>query len=221
MESYFTFYLLVRLFFAAACGFVIGYERKNRLKYAGLRTHMIVALGAALMMIVSKYGFTDVLQLKGVGLDPSRIAAQIVSGISFLGAGTILVKKQNVNGLTTAAGIWSTAGVGMAIGSGLYIVGFATTLLILLIQVMFHREFNWLNFPSIETLKVKISANDSSLEQLHQVLTELKVEVLDTKLVRSNEELKLELSIRMPAKLAKEKMTHQILETVNVSVLEF
>ena len=114
--------LVIRLVVAALCGFAIGYERKNRFKNAGIRTHMIVALGAALIMIVSKYGFFDILDLKNMALDPSRVAAQIVSGVSFLGAGAILVRHNNVNGLTTAAGVWTTAAVGMAIGAKLYLI---------------------------------------------------------------------------------------------------
>jgi putative Mg2+ transporter-C (MgtC) family protein len=140
--------LLLRLIVAGICGSLIGYERKNRLKEAGVRTHMIVALGGALMMIVSKYGFTDVLLLNGYVLDPSRIAAQIVSGIGFLGAGMIFVRKQAVNGLTTAAGIWTTAGVGMAIGAELYFVGIAATVLVLLVQMIMHRNIRWMRFPS-------------------------------------------------------------------------
>ena len=122
--------LVVRLLVAAFCGFAIGYERKNRFKNAGIRTHMIVALGSALIMIVSKYGFFDILNLKNMALDPSRVAAQIVSGVSFLGAGAILVRHNNVNGLTTAAGVWTTAAVGMAIGAKLYIIGLSATVLV-------------------------------------------------------------------------------------------
>lgn len=104
-----------RLVVAAICGGFIGYERSARLKNAGIRTHIIVALGAALAMLISKYGFYDLLQHPGIGLDPSRIAAQIISGISFIGAGTILVRGAGVNGLTTAAGVWATAAVGIVL----------------------------------------------------------------------------------------------------------
>ena len=102
--------LILRLLVASLCGFAIGYERTNRLKEAGIRTHMIVAVGSALVMIVSKYGFFDVMRLNNVTLDPSRIAAQIVTGIGFLGAGTILVRRSGINGLTTAAGLWGHGG---------------------------------------------------------------------------------------------------------------
>ncbi len=108
---------LLRIFLAALCGLVIGFERKARLKEAGVRTHLIVALGAALITIVSKYGFFDLaLFAEGIKADPTRIAAQIVSGVGFLGAGMIFMRHRTLTGLTTAAGIWTTAGIGMAVG---------------------------------------------------------------------------------------------------------
>lgn len=125
---------LERILLAACCGGLIGYERTRRLKNAGIRTHVIVAIGAALAMIISKYGFTDVLHLQGMRLDPARIGAQIISGISFIGAGTILSKGEGVNGLTTAAGVWTTAIVGLAIGTGMEGLGLSAAVLIVLVQ---------------------------------------------------------------------------------------
>lgn len=122
----------LRLFVAGLMGVLIGLEREYRAKEAGYRTHFLVALGSALMMIVSQYGFSEVLERDLVRLDPSRIASQVVSGIGFIGAGTIiLLHKQIVRGLTTAAGVWATAGIGLAIGAGMYAVGIAATLLAL------------------------------------------------------------------------------------------
>lgn len=135
---------LIRLIIAGICGYAIGYERNSRSKNAGIRTHLIVSLSAALMIIVSKYGFMDIINLQGVGLDPSRVAAQVVSGIGFLGAGMIFVHNQSVNGLTTAAGIWATSGIGMAIGSGLYFIGVAATLLIIIFQIICTKIFDGL-----------------------------------------------------------------------------
>ena len=114
-----------RLALAAALGMVIGIERTYRAKTAGIRTHFLVALGSALFMIVSRYGF------EGTG-DPSRVAAQIVSGIGFLGAGTIIMQKHVVHGLTTAAGMWVAAGLGMASAAGLYMVAVISTALALI-----------------------------------------------------------------------------------------
>ncbi len=117
-----TYVLILRLLLAGFLGALIGAEREYRAKVAGTRTHLLVAIGAALMMIVSRYGF------EGQG-DPSRVAAQIVSGIGFIGAGAIMVDKHAVHGLTTAAGVWVAAGIGMAIAAGLYAVGIASTVL--------------------------------------------------------------------------------------------
>jgi putative Mg2+ transporter-C (MgtC) family protein len=123
----------LRLLLAGALGAVVGLDREYRAKEAGYRTHFLVSLGSALIMIVSQYGFMDVLHTEGVQvhLDPSRIAAQVVTGIGFIGAGTIIFQKQIVRGLTTAAGIWATSGIGLAVGAGLYALGIAATLLTL------------------------------------------------------------------------------------------
>lgn len=121
----------LRLLLAGVLGAVIGLDREYRAKEAGFRTHFLVSLGSALFMIVSQYGFAGVLGEAGVGLDPSRVAAQIVSGIGFLGAGTIIFQKQFVRGLTTAAGMWATAGIGMAVGGGMYWLGVSATVLTL------------------------------------------------------------------------------------------
>ena len=120
-----TVEMVLRLVLAGVLGGIIGAEREYRAKVAGTRTHLLVALGAALMMLVSRNGFG------GVG-DPGRVAAQIVSGIGFIGAGAIMVNKHAVHGLTTAAGIWVAAGIGMAIAAGLYVLGIAATVLSLL-----------------------------------------------------------------------------------------
>ena len=124
--------LFIRLILAGVLGGAIGLERAYRAKEAGVRTHFLVALGSALFMMVSQHGFNDVANLKWVGLDPSRVAAQIVSGIGFLGAGTIIFQRRTIKGLTTAAGMWVVAAIGMAAGGGLYILAVAATVLTLI-----------------------------------------------------------------------------------------
>ncbi len=131
--------LLLRIALAGALGGLIGLERQLRLKEAGLRTHILVGIGSAMFMIVSKYGFEDILSASHIELDPSRIAAQVVSGMGFLGAGTIILQKQMVRGLTTAAGLWVTASIGLVIGSGMYEIGIYGTLLALLVLETFRR----------------------------------------------------------------------------------
>ena len=122
--------MVARLAMAALFGSVIGLERERLLWAAGLRTHMLVCVGSCLIMLVSAFGFADVLGAEHVVLDPSRIAAQVVSGIGFLGAGTILLRGEVVKGLTTAASLWGVAAIGLAIGSGLYVPALAATALI-------------------------------------------------------------------------------------------
>ncbi|HEY1998122.1 MgtC/SapB family protein [Paraburkholderia sp.] len=125
--------LVSRLVLAAALGSVIGVERERLSWAAGLRTHMLVCVGSALIMIVSAFGFADVLGTQNVVLDPSRMAAQVVSGIGFLGAGSILMRGEIVRGLTTAASLWSVAAIGLAVGGGMYTASIAATIIILII----------------------------------------------------------------------------------------
>lgn len=131
--------MLIRIAIAGVLGGLIGLERQMHAKEAGLRTHILVAVGSAMYMLVSKYGFTDMLDEDHVSLDPSRIAAQVVSGMGFLGAGTILIQKQIVKGLTTAAGLWVTASIGLVIGSGMYEIGVYGTVLALIVLELFRR----------------------------------------------------------------------------------
>jgi mg2+ transporter-C family protein len=128
-----TYEFVLRLFVAAMLGGVIGLEREYRAKEAGFRTHFLVALGSGLFMILSQFGFDDVLaHYEQVSLDPSRIASQVVTGIGFIGAGTIIFQKHVVRGLTTAAGLWVTSAIGMTAGAGMYVLSIATTVLVLL-----------------------------------------------------------------------------------------
>jgi putative Mg2+ transporter-C (MgtC) family protein len=128
---------VIRLFIAAVLGGLIGLDRGRRDLGAGLRTHMLVSVGSALLMLVSAYGFTPSLKPSLVVLDPSRVAAQVVSGIGFLGAGTILMRKEIVKGLTTAAGIWAVAAIGLAVGGGLYGAAlFATAIMLGILVVL-------------------------------------------------------------------------------------
>ena len=128
------FEFLLRIFCAAVLGGLIGLEREYRSKEAGFRTHFLVALGSALFMIVSAYGFDSVFLSEPHRWDVSRIAAQVVSGIGFIGAGTIIFRKSEnmVSGLTTAAGLWVTAAIGLACGGGMYILSIGCTLMVLI-----------------------------------------------------------------------------------------
>lgn len=156
---------IIRLIVASLLGVIIGLEREYRSKEAGYRTHFLVALGSALMMIVSQYGFNDVLSKDLVRLDPSRLAAQVVTGIGFIGAGTIiLLQKQVIRGLTTAAGIWATSGIGLAVGAGMYRMGIVTTVLFLIGVEVLNYFFKGISLRSM--IVEFTTANEESLKKI-------------------------------------------------------
>ncbi len=155
------FKLLLSLVIAALLGFCIGLERKFRAKEAGIRTHTIVCFGSALMMLISVHAFK--------GADPARLAAQIVAGVGFLGAGIIVYRKNEVHGLTTAAGVWTTAGIGMACGAELYFLAIGATALLIFFQWLLHR--NWAIFKSKKHYIVRIvfEQRTDEREQIKQI----------------------------------------------------
>lgn len=161
---------VLRLVVAGILGGVVGWDREYRAKEAGLRTHFLVAIGSALIMIVSQHGFADVLGKPGVGLDPSRIAAQVVSGIGFIGAGTILIQKQFVRGLTTAAGLWATSGIGLAVGAGMYWVGVCAMVLTLV-----GLEFLTIVFKNVGEHSSLLVFSTKDKENLKRVANELHI----------------------------------------------
>lgn len=152
---------LIPIFAAAFFGFIIGFERKKRSKEAGIRTHALVCMGSALMMVISKYAFSD-----SGDFDAARVAAQIVTGIGFLGAGTIVFKKQSIYGLTTAAGIWAAAGVGMACGGGLYYLAAGATILIVFIQFVLHIDCAFLRTRKIYRLNIFFKNDNNEANEI-------------------------------------------------------
>ena len=161
-----------RLFVAGVMGALVGLDREYRAKEAGYRTHFLVSLGSALIMIISQHGFDGVLHEVGVGLDPSRVASQVVTGIGFIGAGTIILHKQTVRGLTTAAGIWATSGIGLTIGAGMYVLGISATVLTLIglevLSLLFKKvgmkslsvEFSTNNKDTIDSVAKSFNSKD-------------------------------------------------------------
>ena len=160
--------LVLRLLLAGVLGAIIGLDREYRAKEAGFRTHFLVSLGSALFMVISQYGFAEVLEANGSNYDGARVAAQIVSGIGFLGAGTIIFHKQFIRGLTTAAGMWATAGIGMAVGGGMYFIGVAATILVLI-----GLEVLTLAFGNMGLSSVSITFYTSDKSNLEKVVEEI------------------------------------------------
>ena len=166
-----NFEIISRLLIAALLGSVIGFERERLNWAAGLRTHMLVCVGASLMMLVSAFGFSDVLGQQNVVLDPSRVAAQVVSGIGFLGAGSILLRGEVVRGLTTAASLWSVAGVGLAVGGGMYTAAIGATVIILAILAgMKPIERRFITVKQQRSLLLVVERGRVSFETVHSAL---------------------------------------------------
>ena len=160
---------IFRIVLATLCGCAIGYERTSRNKSAGIRTHAIIALGSSMFMIISKYAFFDVSTADG-----ARVAAQIVSGIGFLGAGVIFVKDDLIQGLTTAAGMWTTSGI-----AGLIFIGVFATLFLVVLQKIFHYPFfNQIDHPNVLIQTNIVSKND----EIYKIFEKYGIEVNEIKI---------------------------------------
>lgn len=200
---------ILRMIVACACGVMIGLERRNRSKEAGVRTHCVVACASALMMIISKYGFADtVIGENGVrGADGARIAAQVVSGIGFLGAGMIFVHRNMITGLTTAAGIWATSGVGLAIGAGMYVVGITATVIIIAAQILLHKNFRWLKNSKSKRLVIKNVNIKGYQAYMTSLLVENGVVVHDVYIEKNEDSNSYTFIIELPQNVSEEQIT--------------
>lgn len=186
---------LLDLVTAVICGAAIGIERTLRQKEAGIRTHIIVALGSALIMVVSKYGFFDIVGYADhVNLDGARLAAQVVTGISFLGAG-IIVYKGTVKGLTTAAGVWTTAGIGLAAGAGMYGIAIYSTLILLIVQIVVHKLLP-VESTSTATISVKLRDDVEAIGAVSSILAENGYTIISSTVEKRNEKFICLFTIR-------------------------
>lgn len=189
---------ILRILIAAVCGMFVGLERNKRQKDAGIRTHMIVSIGAALMMIVSKYGFTDLGEIGMKSTDAARIAAQIVSGVGFLGAGVIFVNhKQSIKGLTTAAGIWAVAGVGMSIGAGMYVLGIIASVIIVLLQYVMHVCFTKFDNTATEEISILFYNDREYIDTFLSELENENIEISDLRISKdTNDGVNLQFFVK-------------------------
>lgn len=182
--------VVIRLVVAAVLGALVGLERERKSWAAGMRTHMMVCVGSCLIMIVSAYGFSEVLGSKFMELDPSRVAAQVVSGIGFLGAGTILFMKEGiVRGLTTAAGLWTVAGIGLAAGGGMYFpAAIATLIVIIILWALQPIEKRYARRFAKQNLRIVMFAGEEETNIISRIMNEEKFEVDNFMLSKSGNE---------------------------------
>jgi putative Mg2+ transporter-C (MgtC) family protein len=182
----------IRILLAGICGSVIGLERRKRFKDAGIRTHLILAIGCAVIMIVSKYAFADTLDY-----DAARVASNIITGVGFLGAGVIFVKSGSVRGLTTAAGIWTTAAIGMAIGAGFYLLGIGVTILLVVIQLLLYRLVPALESIEVAELLIKAKRTPDILERIKAELDRNNIFISTMKIKKHETELDIRFSVKV------------------------
>lgn len=199
--------IIFQLFLSAILGGLIGLERELKSWFAGLRTHMLVCMGSTLIMIVSQYGFEEVLVRDLVVLDPSRVAAQVVSGMGFLGAGTILFLKNKIRGLTTAASLWAIAAVGLSVGGGLYLAAIATTLLVLIV------------LAGIKPLERIFSKKETAKEMKFSIQPGISLDKLEGILIKLNLRSHLK-SLRVESEEKKEWILLSFKDNPPVSVLK-
>lgn len=210
-----------RILGALIFGILLGYERENHLKAAGIRTHAIVAMASALMMLISKYGFYDILRHNNVTLDPSRIAAGVVTAIGFLGAGVIFARKVNVTGLTTAAGIWATVGIGMAIGAGMYILSISATLLIIIFQYVFHSNAKWIKSSTVEQITVLMHHSDDVHTILDDFSSKKNIAITNIRATRIDKDtFELKLLVRFPENYQVEDIVKLLKENPNIKSID-
>ncbi|ABS22466.1 MgtC/SapB family protein [Bacillus cytotoxicus] len=215
---------VLRIGVAGLLGAMVGIEREIRSKEAGLKTHFLVAVGSALIMVVSKYAFSDIMLEEHISLDPSRVAAQVVSGVGFLGAGTIIIQKHAVKGLTTAAGLWATAGIGLAIGAGMYAVGIGATILVLIGLEIVSRIFR-IQFLFPQHISVEICVNTQ--EAIQNILELLKAKGIqmvtyEVNVIKKEEEMEYKVNIQTKAISSddKNKLIQELQKLPNISFIK-
>lgn len=196
----------IRIVLAAILGALVGLERSKRQKEAGVRTHCIIACTSALFMILSKYAFVDLVGVDGLrGADPARIAAQVVSGISFLGAGVIFKNGNSIRGLTTAAGMWGTAAVGMAIGAGMYWVGLIEAAVLVGIQIVLHRFPVGADALTTQELVVEMTDSDELLARFDALVKSHRGQITESSLTRQNGILCMEVTAKLDPPITHEE----------------
>lgn len=197
---------LIRILISAGLGVLVGLERSKRQKEAGVRTHCIIACTSAVFMILSKYAFLDAVTIPGAEYaDGSRMAAQVVSGISFLGAGVIFKSGESIRGLTTAAGMWGTAAIGMAIGAGLYWVGLMEAAVLIIVQLLLHR------FPvggdALYTQEITIKMDDSPelMAAFRSLLSERNGSIIRSNILKEEDMIYMDIVVRLNTPITHEE----------------
>jgi len=212
---------LLRVVVAALCGLAIGSEREARMKKAGIRTHTIVSMAAALMVCVSKYGFFDVIGYDGISLDASRIAAGVVTGVGFLGAGIILNRKTNITGITTSAGVWATLGIGMTIGAGMWVLGIGSTVILLVLQYVFHHTMRLVKEKKMGQVHLRVKEGGMAPEQVAAALEEMGMWVISTHVsIGKDNIVEAKMDVSLPLEFDSEKLAELVQDFPEITSID-
>ncbi|OGX61765.1 MAG: hypothetical protein A2189_08405 [Paenibacillus sp. RIFOXYA1_FULL_44_5] len=191
-------HITLRIVSAMILGGVVGWERERSHRAAGFRTHILVSLGASLIMILSIYGFQDFADEPNVRIDPARLAAQVISGIGFLGAGAIMVRGISITGLTTAASLWVVAAIGLASGAGFYYAAALVTILVWVSLVMLNRmELKLFASKKPYYLKIKTESNSDTLQDVTAVLAKREIHMQKISIQQDYDENELNKSMEI------------------------
>lgn len=216
MEEIANWELIVRLFLSAVLGGLIGMEREVNNRPAGLRTHVLVSLGSCLIMLISMYGFVG-------GGDPARLAAQVVSGIGFLGAGTILRNGNNIKGLTTAASLWVSGGIGLAIGNGYYVGGLSTAIIVLFTLISLGLLEKRIFKNKHKLLMVSVQERPGLIADITSVLGQYSITIKDIKIYHSedseeddNEIAEIHFIVKTPRNINSKELFDRLSKVKNV-----
>lgn len=209
-------HITIRLALAVLMGGLIGFEREQSSHAAGLRTHILVCLGATLVMLLSMYGFADFAKLDNVRLDPARLAAQVISGIGFLGAGTILYTGKSITGLTTAASLWVVAAIGLAVGAGfLYAAGLACLFALMSLFVLNILEKKYLRAKKLRHIKLEALDAPGMLSKVSALLVRQGHDIQKLSVEESSNLVENLIAIQMTIRLAKGAKVSQTVDDLH------
>ena len=216
--------IIARLVFAALCGGLIGIEREAKRRAAGFRTHILTAMGAAMTTLVGQYLLTlEISSAENFVADPLRLGAQVISGMGFIGAGAIIVtRRKQVKGLTTAAGLWTTAIIGLAAGAGCYLEVAVCTSFIILAELLFSKaEYYLMSNPRIVNVFVDF-VDKSALYKINDRINEQKIEILDAEITKSSEDegICVIFTLKFPRKCPRDEILNEIAHLESVRMVE-
>ena len=212
---------LIRLAMTCVCGLLVGIERTRQQKAAGMRTYLIVAIGACVYAMVSKYGFLDVVGEGDVYVDVSRVCSSIVSGVGFLGAGTIFMREDRIEGLSTSAGIWGIAAVGTGMGIGMYLPAIVTTMIILVIQISLSSGRSFFDVKGKGRIVIAIDDKMSSLNQIEDILAARNIDIIYTEMeVHKDHQVTYRFRVNLPERLNIAETASQIYRETNATSID-